>query len=676
MQKKQHQGGGQSCFHRWSRKRYAVFSSLGRQIKIGVLAVGLSLVAMSAEAVSAQNTAKAGSEASDRESESPATVPLGEVLVTGAQTPSAAAPARVVSVISRSEIAQLPAHDLAQLLEYTAGVDLRQRGANGVQADVSIRGGNFDQTLILLNGVNLTDPQTGHHNLNLPIDLASIERIEILQGPGSRSLGPHAFAGVINIITGAAGKSAASADVEGGSYGYQAMRANGTLSKGGLSLFSALSRSESDGYARNTDFGITNLFAHARYDAQTLGSLNLQLGAQQKSFGANGFYSGSDEYESTDSRLASLDYHKDFGQLQTSAAAYYRRHFDDYIWQRTKPELYHNLHRTDVYGGQLSFAFLSSLGKTIVGGELRGEHIYSTNLGDALDVPVQVPHQPDSTFYTKAKQRNIASWHAEHVVYLQQLSLAAGLQGSWSSTFGHFLCYSADAAYSLTSALQLTASASTSLRLPTFTDLNYKSPTIEGNTNLRPEQAATYELGAKYVHAQLHAQASLFFRDGKNIIDWAGIDADGDGTAEGWRSRNLALQTLGANAGATFTPSGAAKKWLRFARLDYAYLHTTSGSSNDNYDLSRSLFYLRHKATLSASHPLPWGFGLAWSLIYEQRNNRDYSPAFLADAKLQWQRNFLTVYIAATNLFDREYYDFLSLREPGRWIKMGVGVRL
>ncbi|HBX87582.1 MAG TPA: vitamin B12 receptor, partial [Marinilabiliaceae bacterium] len=81
------------------------------------------------------------------------------------------------------------------------GVDIRERGPLGMQADVSMRGGSFDQVMILLNGINISDPQTGHHGLNLPVDLESIERVEILRGPAARVYGPNAFDGAINFVT-------------------------------------------------------------------------------------------------------------------------------------------------------------------------------------------------------------------------------------------------------------------------------------------------------------------------------------------------------------------------------------------------------------------------------------------------------------------------------------------
>lgn len=88
-----------------------------------------------------------------------------------------------VTVIGREQIETWPAATLADLLAGVAGVDVQRRGEPGVQADVGIRGTGFEQTVILLDGLPMGDPQTGHHNLNLPVPVEHIERIEVVKGP-------------------------------------------------------------------------------------------------------------------------------------------------------------------------------------------------------------------------------------------------------------------------------------------------------------------------------------------------------------------------------------------------------------------------------------------------------------------------------------------------------------
>jgi len=106
-----------------------------------------------------------------------------------------------VQVITSTDIQSMPARTVSEILLYASGIDLRQRGPNGVQADLQMQGSTFDQVLLLINGVKMSDPQTGHHQLNLSISPEIIERIEIVKGASAHVYGVNALAGVVNIVT-------------------------------------------------------------------------------------------------------------------------------------------------------------------------------------------------------------------------------------------------------------------------------------------------------------------------------------------------------------------------------------------------------------------------------------------------------------------------------------------
>ncbi|HPR74412.1 MAG TPA: TonB-dependent receptor plug domain-containing protein, partial [Bacteroidales bacterium] len=233
------------AFRCWSRKNYAVFNSLHKVIKICTLCIIYNIVALPVQAQLQQ----------DNDSLEVKAYGLGDVVVTAGRTPiQIQRAARFVAVITKSDIERSPAQNLNDLLRYIAGVDIRQRGPLGAQADLSIRGGTYDQTLILLNGVNITDPQTGHHNLNLPVDLESIERVEILQGPAAKSFGPNAFNGAINIITGNSKPYHIRLSGMLGQYGLYKASVNISNTIGDFGHFLSISRMSSDGYIKNTDF--------------------------------------------------------------------------------------------------------------------------------------------------------------------------------------------------------------------------------------------------------------------------------------------------------------------------------------------------------------------------------------------------------------------------------------
>ena len=100
---------------------------------------------------------------------------------------------RFIEVIDKEEIQSLPVNNIPELLQFTGAVDIRRRGVNGVQSDAGIRGSTFNQILVLINGVRMSDPQTGHHMMNLPVALEDIKRIEIIKGPAARIFGMNAM---------------------------------------------------------------------------------------------------------------------------------------------------------------------------------------------------------------------------------------------------------------------------------------------------------------------------------------------------------------------------------------------------------------------------------------------------------------------------------------------------
>ena len=108
---------------------------------------------------------------------------------------------RSIEIINKTEIKESGVRNLIDLLQQYTGLDIRRRGAGGVQADLYIRGGGFDQTLLLVDGMKMDDSQTGHHTLNMLLPIELIERIEIIKGPAARIFGQNAFNGAINIIT-------------------------------------------------------------------------------------------------------------------------------------------------------------------------------------------------------------------------------------------------------------------------------------------------------------------------------------------------------------------------------------------------------------------------------------------------------------------------------------------
>ena len=676
-------------FRKWGRKNYSSFLTVRKQVVISVLSVVYFLSTPAITMATVQDTSEVKME-----------YDLDEIEVSAQRTPALYSQvARIISVIERKEIEAAPAQSVQDLLEYVAAIDVRQRGTEGVQADVSVRGGTFDQTLILLNGINITDPQTGHHNLNLPVSLAQIERIEILEGPAARVYGPNAFSGAINIVTRQSANSEISAAVSGGSFGYFDGNLSGSFSTGKMQHMLAFNGKRSDGYTSNTDFDESNGFYSNQLNTEK-GVLKFQLGLSEKGFGANSFYTPKypNQYEATKTLFTSLKWEGN-GPLHLTPVVYYRRHHDRFelyrtdkyqstddgysVWQNdTLPGWYtgHNYHLTNVYGANLNSWVKWVAGKTAFGVEFRREQIYSNTLGQDMDEPKDVPGE-DAQF-TKSDDRNTVSGFLEHAYYINKWTFTAGLMANYisGSNLGLNVFPGIDISYNVSDAVKLYSSYNTSLRMPTFTDLYYVGPSNIGNPDLKPEKSATLEGGLKLRSKLVRGHAVLFYRHGKDIIDWVKEDP----TSEIWQPQNLTeINNLGTEIQAQVLLRNELGK--QYPNIQISYLYNNVEKGNADFVSNYALDNLKHKLVGSVSEQLLKGLTFDLRFVFQDREGSytqfenkvpvgevAYDPFWVFDSKLSYRRNQFSFFASVNNIFDKQYNDIGNVIQPGRWFKTGM----
>jgi vitamin B12 transporter len=660
-------------FRKWGRKSYSLFSVLGKLLKVSVLSVAY-LVSVPVVSVSSEpDTTGVRMQ-----------INLEEVEVSASRVPVLYSQvARVLSVIDRGEIERAPAGNVQDLLEYVAGIDIRQRGAEGVQADISIRGGSFDQTLILLNGINITDPQTGHHNLNLPVSLAQIERIEILEGPAARVYGPNAFSGAINIITRNPGENSVSARIGGGSFGYWNADLTGSFTTGAMGHMLSGSRSSSDGYISNTDFVSRGLFYSGELGIDA-GKLQLQGGISGKGFGANSFYTPvyPNQYEQVQTIFSSVKF-ASASKLNLTPAIYWRQHTDEFMLFRDNPAPWyrgHNYHRTDVWGANLNSWFLWAAGKSSIGASFRSEQILSNVLGEPLDEPVEINNSDG--FYTHSKTRRYYSLFFEHVIQYNSWFLTAGIMGNHISDFDAGMNFfpGADISYRLTPAVKLVASVNSSMRMPTFTDLYYVGPVNVGNPDLEPERSFSGEAGIKWATRYTSGHFIYFHRKGTNLIDW--VKAEGD---EKWSPMNhTQIIGMGTEFSVNWYPALHLHKSLP-ERIQVSYLFNKQDKAESDLLSYYILDNLRHKLVASVTKSFFNRLSVDLRVLYQERNGgfshyengsyaveTPYQPFWIADIKTSYKIKDLQTYVSVSNLLNNEYYDLGNVVQPGSWIKAGI----
>ena len=397
-------------FKHFSRNGYSLFSVLGREVLIGTLSVA-TLSHAKAESVSAN--AEMAKDSLERKE-----LKLDEVVVTGSRAPlTQSEAAKIVSVITRDDIERAAAETINDVLKLATGVDVRQRGGFGVQTDISVRGGNFDQITILLNGVNISSPHTGHLSADFPVSPDDIERIEIIEGASSRVYGTSAFNGAVNIVT---RERQGLVNVYGGSYGYVGANGRAGITTKTVSNTLSAGYTRSDGATENSAFSSTKVFYQGAFKPQHSSlSLNWQAGYSYKPFEANTFYGAAsrDQWESNERWMAALNATFKLSTFNFQLSTFFNRWYDHYQWHKDSP-VGENFHRVESKGASLNAWTDWLLGKTLLGVEVRDERIKSSKLGKPM---------PEDGHYKYRDQRCNVSLFFEHDVRINRLNASLGL---------------------------------------------------------------------------------------------------------------------------------------------------------------------------------------------------------------------------------------------------------
>ncbi len=610
------------------------------------------------------------------------TVVLNETYVTASRVPMPADKAtRLVQVLSSEDIVASSAQSVNDLLKLVAGVDVRQRGAYGIQTDIGINGGNEDQLTVLLNGVNISNPQTGHLTMDLPVSLNDIERIEVVEGGASRVYGSSAFSGAINIITKSRKENLLSAAVTGGSYGTFSVDGSADFLSGNFSNHISGGCTRSDGASANSDFKKYNAYWNEKY-SNDLVDVVFQSGLSAMKYGANTFYgTGSNsQYEEDTKYLVSLQAETK-GRVHLRPQVYWNRSYDHYVWLRDNPSAYENYHQTNVYGANVNAWLHWALGKTSVGLEFRRENILSTRLGKEIAAN-SINKYPG---YKYKDGRSGTSLYLEHDIVLDRWSLSLGLLVYDNSSLDESmrLYPGIDLSYSPLPEIRVYASFNKSLRTPTYTDLYYNGPGIEGNQGLKPEKSTDYAVGCSFHKGAFKAQIKGFYRNGTDMIDW--VKREGATT---WTTANSDINNVGVEvyANVEFEKTGIPNPFVRSFTLSYCYNHQERADKEKSSVYSSQLVYLRHKFVATLNHRLFGGVSAQWAFVLKDRTGwfdnaitnarQNYGSFGQLDLKLQWTDKRLNVYVQGNNLTSRKYYDIANVRQPGFWITVGAKVAI
>jgi outer membrane cobalamin receptor len=531
------------------------------------------------------------------------------------------------------------------VLRLASSVDVRARGIRGVQTDFAVRGANFGQILVLIDGVRLNDAQSGHHNGDIPVALDDVERIEILHGPGSALFGADAFGGTVNVIT-RRSVDRPTLEVHGGSFGLAGGRGEAGFARGAVRQTVGVASERSSGFIYDRDY--TSVIARGRTSAGDKTSVSFAF--LRKEFGANNFYGGNaPSREWTNQTLLSGDHQ--FGATAgwtLTARGSYRTHGDHFIFNQENPALSDNRHRTHAVLGELAASRRVRTGSVTLGVESGGDWIRSTNLGD----------------HDLNRVSAFGEWRQE---IGRRVQLDGALRVDRYSQFGASWNPSAGIGWWVADAVRLRASAARAFRVPTFTERYYSDPANLARAEVGPETAWAGEGGADvFLRGGWMLQTTFFGRADSDVIDWLRQTV-----ADRWQTYNVRdVDTLGFEIGAQKTFAGGAFVNLQFTGVD---LDAAAVTQLSKYVLD----YAPRSFTAAGLLPLPGAFSIAPRIEYRRRSRpAGTSDYVLLDARISRRIGRLgDVFVEGSNLLDREYQEIAGVRMPGATVAVGLALR-
>lgn len=593
---------------------------------------------------------------------------IEEIEVTGEQLKNRTDSCEVVTRITHDEIAHLPITNVADVLAFLPGLDVRARGTNAAQCDVSLHGGTFDQVVVLLNGVPLQDAQTGHYSLNIPISTALIERIEVLQGVDITG----ALTGAINIITRETQTDSYHLQLSAGTNAYIAPTLAGSWKRDDVHVNSSVEFARSDGYyapttdakeqaaLANTNYRMANLYLQTRWKG-----LDVQVGAQYKDAGLGTGYgfASIDQFDATRTMFTSAKYEHSINNWELHSLIAYRGQFDRYEWHKGNATNKHWTHNTQVaFDAQYHYSLSGWF--TQFGAEFKDEYINSTNMGKHNRWQATV----------RAKQQ--FKWNG--------LTAVLGAAGHYNSWCGWYGSGNAQIDYNFQHHGNIYVSANRSLRMPTWTDMYYKAGVQRGSTDLKAEKAWQVTVGGQYTKqwenaGRLHISGAVYYRWGEDIIDWNYNQTD----SLFYATNQNKINTFGVEASIDYHLN----EWLRNVSIQYAY---TNLSIYLTQTKSNYLDHLRHKVVVNLNHGIyVWSKGCVganWSLRWQQREGtyvdiygtagNAFKPVLLLDGSIYLETERMRLSIECNNMTNRHYYDYGGIIAPGATGRMNVICKL
>ena len=566
---------------------------------------------------------------------------------------------------------ELAAETPLDYLRQDSSIFLEQRGAGGTQSDLVLRGGSFEQTLVLLDSYRINDSQASHHNLDLPVPLEAMDSIQVLEGAGSTLHGLDALTGVVDFLTAAPDHNSVRLRLGEGSFESNEESLLAGANKNHWSGRLTADRNFSTGFIYDRDYRNEDASAE-NWLGSRLGITDLLFAGSDRSFGANQFYGNYPSWERTKSWFASI--RQEFGSRTTGAFAF-RRHSDEYVLLRNDPAIYENNHVDGSWQAALRHTITVHKDSALLMGlEANGDSIRSFNFsGGVTSYALGIHARNQGAGYVDLDLRPAA----------KRWSLSAGTReeifsGGARAVFSPELA----ASYRVANKLKLRGDSGYGFRIPTYTDLYYSDPSTLGDPNLKPESAWSFDGGADWTaSSKVTLSGTGFYSRQHDTIDYvqsatvpnpslpASCEINNVQVANIWCATNLSgLRFTGVEAKLTWIPAKS-----QSVRIAWTGLH---GAQNALHGLQSEYVFNYPVENIQATWTALLGHEIALTNMVQiaERYQQTVYPVW--NATLTRDKSRLRPYLRITNLSNTGYHEISGVNMPGRGIMGGFALQL
>ncbi|MBR9861370.1 TonB-dependent receptor [bacterium] len=608
----------------------------------------------------------------------------------------AAETGRSITVITAEEIQALPANSIDEVLQLVTGVEVQSRGAFGVQGDIIIRGSSFNQVLVLVDGMKINDPLTGHFNSYIPVYIAQIERIEVIRGAATSLYGADAVGGVINIIT-KTFESTSRAEVSeiSGSYSLGEnellnIQQGFTHQSGKATIAAGVRYVKSSGQmqpARQFDTSTTISSYNSYFDLRTTGisfayrfnkkfSIHARTSMDQRAFDARFFYTGSPLDKSTETVSSwwnQVRFVYDHDKSKTDLNIAYKTGEDEFVFSPDFPST--NIHKTTYFNTILNQQWnINSDFIFKAGAQFDRRSIESNDRGNHEDLHFGV--------YTIAYYQ------------LSDLNLTGSARIDYDENYGLEFNPHVSASY-LKNNWVLRGSAGRGIRAADYTERYVSNNLINltplrnlGNPALQAESSWSEELGFDYnFNPAISASITGFSRQSTNLIDYVITNQSEIGNisetgslvedADYFFSKNIAeVLTYGLEVEALFQKRWDDKNALSF-RVGYTFVQSDISENVQSVYLSSHARHLL--STKLIAEKGKWDVSISGLFKSRAQQNASAIAVTLNESYMLWNGrlayeviNGFKLNLQVQNIFDVDYQNILGSAMPGRWIMAGI----